>query len=114
MLLRPLSYLFAMALAAAPSLFASLTAHAQPAKPEMRESCPGLVASQTPRVAPVVEDLSIAVSFISRVPPEFLASIDGRPLAWLPLARGASPEAGRGPRYRGGQAAIGTVPFARG
>lgn len=49
MLLRPhtnwLVAVFAVAL-----LFPSATARAQSAKPEMRESCPGLVASHAPRV----------------------------------------------------------------
>ncbi len=53
MLLRPLACLLAVALTAAPSLCSSAAAQAQPAKPEMRESCPGLVASQPPRVTPV-------------------------------------------------------------
>jgi L-ascorbate metabolism protein UlaG (beta-lactamase superfamily) len=50
--LRPLTYLLAMALTAAPWLFPSGTAYAQPAKPEMRESCPGLVAAHPPHVMP--------------------------------------------------------------
>lgn len=48
---------------------------------------------KTPRVAPVVDDVSIAVSFLSRVPAAFQASMDGRPLVWLPRSRSASPDA---------------------
>jgi len=52
MLLRPLFHLVAAALTVAPWLLSPSDAHAQAAKPEMRESCPGLVASHTPRVTP--------------------------------------------------------------
>jgi hypothetical protein len=45
-----------------------------------------------PKVAPVVDDVSTAVSFLSRVPPAFQAMVDAKALVWLPRARGAAPE----------------------
>jgi L-ascorbate metabolism protein UlaG (beta-lactamase superfamily) len=51
MLLRPHTRLLAAVFAAA-LVFPSATARAQTAKPEMRESCPGLVASHPPRPTP--------------------------------------------------------------
>jgi L-ascorbate metabolism protein UlaG (beta-lactamase superfamily) len=51
MRLRSFVHFFTAALAAI-ALFPPAAAHAQ-TKPEMRESCPGLVASQAPRVTPV-------------------------------------------------------------
>ncbi len=53
MLLHPFPHLLAAACAGALVFFPAATVHAQAAKPEMRESCPGLVASGTPRVTPV-------------------------------------------------------------
>ncbi|HZL73360.1 MAG TPA: hypothetical protein VFC86_12940 [Planctomycetota bacterium] len=45
-----------------------------------------------PKVAPVAADVSTALAFIGRVPPAFQASVNNRPLVWLPYARGAAPE----------------------
>ncbi len=50
---RRLTLCFAMALAAAAALIPSARAQTPSAPPEMRESCPGLVASRTPRITPV-------------------------------------------------------------
>ena len=52
MLLRAFILLFASALTAAPWLSSPSPAHAQPATPDLRESCPGLVASHPPRLIP--------------------------------------------------------------
>jgi hypothetical protein len=49
MLLRPHTH-WLVAVFAVALFFPSATARAQTAKPEMRESCPGLVASHAPRV----------------------------------------------------------------
>jgi L-ascorbate metabolism protein UlaG (beta-lactamase superfamily) len=53
MLLRAVILLFASALTAAPWLLSPSPAHAQPTTPEIRESCPGLVALRAPRLMPV-------------------------------------------------------------
>jgi L-ascorbate metabolism protein UlaG (beta-lactamase superfamily) len=53
MLLRLLICVLTMALTASLSLSRPVHAQTPPAKPEMRESCPGLVALQAPRPMPV-------------------------------------------------------------
>src|SRR6187200_3498178 len=53
MLLRSFVRLLAAALTAVPWLLFPLDSQAQPAKPEMRESCPGLVAAHPPPFIPV-------------------------------------------------------------
>ncbi len=45
-----------------------------------------------PRIAPVAYDVNAAVAFIGRLPPEFAANVDRKPVVWFPLAKGASPE----------------------